>query len=416
MYATIFFMITVDKAFQIVMEKADVIERVEIVGFNSANGRVIAEDIFSDIDIPPFNKSSMDGYAVISSDLKTVPVELEVIEEIPAGYFPTKRVINGTVSKIMTGAPVPEGADTVVMVENTELLKNGKVKILSKVKKGENISSKGEDVKKGDKILSRGTTLRCQEISMLSATGHTSISVISRPRVSILATGSELVEPDKGLMPGQIRNSNSYSLFAQCQNSDINPDYLGIAIDEEADLRGKIKKGINSDVFLISGGVSMGDYDIVPSILRECGIKIEFERVAIKPGKPFLFGTKGKTLIFGLPGNPVSTLIIFEIFIKPALKKMSANSANTNFAGKAKLEKVFERRKAGREEYIPVAITRSGGEARAMPVKFNGSADMMALTKANGLLIIPIGIDKLNAGDICDVIWFSATDPSYMPA
>ncbi|MBI3601013.1 MAG: molybdopterin molybdotransferase MoeA, partial [Nitrospinae bacterium] len=376
-------MIPVDKALQIIVEKSDVIERTETVGLDSANGRILAEDIFSDIDIPPFNKSSMDGYAVISEDLTSLPAELDVIEEIPAGYFPTKRVIKGTASKIMTGAPVSEGADAVVMVENTEDLQ-GKVKILSKVKKGDNISIKGEDVKKGEKILSKGTKFRCQEISMLASTGNHKVKVLSRPKVSILATGTELVEPDRFPSFGQIRNSNSYSLFAQCQSAGANPEYLGISVDEEKDLMGKIKKGLDSDMLLISGGVSMGDYDFVPSILKEADVKIVFEKVAIKPGKPVLFGTKGKTLVFGMPGNPVSTMVIFELFVKPALKKMSGDTANCNFKGKARLNKDFKRKRAERQEYIPAAISCSGGKTTAIPVESHGSADMMSLTKANG--------------------------------
>jgi len=258
--------------------------------------------------------------------------------------------------------------------------------------------------------------LRCQEISMLATTGYHKVKVLSRPKVSILATGTELVEPDRFPSFGQIRNSNSYSLFAQCQSAGANPEYLGISVDEETNLRGKIKKGLDSDMLLISGGVSMGDYDFVPSILKEADVDIAFEKVAIKPGKPVLFGTKGKTLIFGMPGNPVSTMIIFELFVKPALKKMSGDTANYSFKGKAILDKDFKRKRAERQEYIPAAINRSGGEIRAVPVDFHGSADMMALTKANGLLLIPIAVDKIDAGEMCDVIWFSAADPSYMPA
>lgn len=409
-------MLQVDKALQIVMENVRTIEKIDSVGLDSANGRVLAEDIFSDIDIPPFNRSSMDGFAVISDDLSTVPAELSIIEEIPAGHFPKKRIVRGTTAKIMTGAPVPEGADAVVMVENTESLKDSKVKILSKTKRGENISNKGEDVIKGDKILSKGITLRCQEISILASVGKYKVKVLSQPRVSILATGTELVEPDKIPSQGQIRNSNSYSLFAQCQSIGIKPEYLGIAVDDEADLREKIKKGLNYDIFLISGGISMGDYDFVPSILRDMGVKIEFEKVAIKPGKPVLFGIKGKTIIFGLPGNPVSTMVIYDIFVKPVLKKMSGDSVNFNSTGKARVEKDFRRKKAERQEYIPVKITRSGMEVGAIPVEFHGSADMMAVTKANGLLIIPVGVDKISKGDVCNVMWFSSADPSYMPS
>ncbi|MEK6589675.1 MAG: gephyrin-like molybdotransferase Glp [Nitrospinota bacterium] len=409
-------MISVDEALKIIVNKGKVIDRVDLVGLDSAHERILAEDIYSDIDIPPFNKSSMDGYAVISDDLMNIPVDLKVIEEIPAGYFPKKTVKKGTAAKVMTGAPIPEGADAVVMVENTEVLEKGMVRILSTVKKGDNISKKGEDVKKGDKVLTRGAVLRYQEISMLAATGNPRVKVLSQPKVSILATGTELVEPDRVPLPGQIRNSNSYSLFTQCQSSGIIPEYLGIAVDDEHDLRKKIKRGLDSDIFLISGGVSMGDYDFVPLTLKESGVKIEFEKVAIKPGKPFLFGTKGKTLIFGLPGNPVSTLIIFEVFVRPVLKKMSGHSSDSQLKGKARIGKDFNRRRAERQEYIPVSINRSGVEVKATPVEFHGSADMMALTKANGFLVIPAGVNKLTMGGMCDVLWFSSDDPSYMPA
>lgn len=397
-------MISIDEALRIVMERVHPIKDIEEVDLMSARRRVLAEDITSDTDIAPFDKSAMDGYAVIA---ELCPGQFDVIEEIPAGYVPTKKVVPGVVSKIMTGAPVPEGADSVVMVEKTEESKKGekKVKILTQVKKGENIIRQGEDVRKGEVVLKKGTVLGPADISVCATVGKKRVSVFNQMKVAILATGTELVEPDEIPSFGKIRNSNSYSLFSQVQSAGAIPEYLGIASDSEVDLSQKIKEGLNYDLLLISGGVSVGDFDLVPHVLKDCGVKIEFHKVCIKPGKPTVFGLTDKTVIFGMPGNPVSTLVIFELFVRQAIYKMSGRNVNKEPFFSAILKEDFKRKKSERDQIIPVRLFFENEVLKALPIEYHGSAHILALSEANGLLRIPKDVFTLNKGDECQVRW-----------
>lgn len=407
-------MLDVKEAQKIILEKVSPPPSRETVPITEAYLRVLAENVYSDVDMPPFDKSSMDGFAVVAADGEG---EFEIVEEIPAGSMPKKSVTRGTVSRIMTGAPIPEGADAVVQVEDTEGGTPGsrKVKILKGARPGQNLSRKAEDVKVGDLIAETGRVLRPQEIAMLASVGKKSVPVFRKPTISILATGDELVEPERVPGLGQIRNSNSYSLTAQCLAVGIQPRYLGIARDEKTDLQKKILQGLDSDFLIITGGVSMGEFDFVPGLLKESGVHLWFHKVKIKPGKPIAFGTSAKgNIVFGLPGNPVSTMVCFEIFVRIAIQKFSGVFPTTGVNGKARLNMDYRRKIDDREEYVPVILRRDGGEPAIDLITFHGSADIMGMTRANGYLRVPVGVKEIRQGETCDVFWLTFSTPEIL--
>ncbi|MFH1228618.1 MAG: gephyrin-like molybdotransferase Glp [Planctomycetota bacterium] len=380
--------------------------RIQTISINDSHGYVAAEDIFSDIDLPPFNKSAMDGYAVRSEDLQRPPVELEVIETVAAGYYPSKNIKPGKAIKIMTGAPIPEGADAVIMVENTKSSGNNIINCLNGVRKGENIAVHGEDLKINAKVLPAGTTIRPQEVALLAAVGKSDVLVYSKPIISVLATGDELVDIKIRPVNAQIRNSNTYSLIAQLYRMGFKAHSLGIAKDNKSKLESKIARGLKSDIFILSGGVSVGDYDFVEEILKKSGCEIIFSKVAIKPGKPFLFGRTSGCLVFGLPGNPVSTFVITEIFIREALAGITGNLALRNQVVKARLNTVWSKI-SERQQYITALLkmTETGGVVE--PVTGHGSADLVSLSKANAFLIVPPDTTEIVSGSMVDVIILS---------
>jgi len=358
--------------------------------------RILAEDIKSDIDMPPFNKSAMDGYACRRADLHE---SLNVIEIIQAGYLPQKTVGKNECAKIMTGAIVPKGADFVAKVENTEATPDNKIRITDN-DIAANICYRGEDVKRGEFVLRRGALILPQHIAVLANADISNVPVYKKPKVSIITTGSELREPGMPLPDGCIRNSNSYQLIGQLQRMAIEPDYLGIAADTENSLDLIIKKALSgSDVVLLSGGVSMGDYDLVPAVLAENGVNILFNMVAMQPGKPLTFGTRGKTAIFAFPGNPVSTFFPFEIMAKPFIYKLMGHDYITRtFPLITGVE--FTRKRAERKTFIPVKILN--GEV--FPVEFHGSAHINSLCFAEGIISFPLGVLEIKKGQAVEVI------------
>lgn len=387
-------MIAPKKALKIILAQAKPfgLEKVATV---QALDCILAENIHSDINIPPFNRAAMDGFAVSSKDPSQV---LKIIEDIPAGKVPQKRIKPGQCARIMTGALLPKGADKVVKVENTEPLGADFIRITAPERKS-HVARAGEDVRKGRLVLKKGTRLRPPEVAMLATVGRTKVTIYRRPQVAVISTGSELVEPQQKPKPGQIRNSNSSMLLAQLKKRGIEGTYLGIAKDRFAATRRLISKGLaGADVLLLSGGVSVGDYDFVRDVLQSCGVKIMFDRVAIQPGKPTVFGTKGKKLVFGLPGNPVSVLIVFELFVGPALDRAAGRKDLDKFFKARVLEK-FKRREAGRELYYPVKIKTSG----ALPIEYHGSAHMQAFTQADGIMKIKKGVKYIRKGAVVDV-------------
>jgi molybdopterin molybdotransferase len=372
-------------------------------------GRVLAEDVYSDMDIPPHANSAMDGYALIAADAAgagpDTPVRLRVIENLAAGYVAQQAVVPGTAIRIMTGAPLPAGADSVIRFERTR--QEGEwVDLYYASPVGNNIRYAGEDVHKGAKVLTRGTRVRPQEIGMLSALGCQAVSVIRRPRVAILATGDELVDVDEPLGPGQIRNTNSYSNAAQVIKYGGQPIMLGIARDQVDDLTAKIQQGLaqGADLLLTSGGVSVGDFDVVKKVLSAEG-EITFWRVRMKPGKPLAFGhiaaevdgERRTVPLLRMPGNPVSVMVSFEVFARPAILTMLGLTDLEKPTVEAVLTDPI-RSKDERRHYVRVVLTREGDEYHASLTGAQGSGILNSMVKANGLAIIPEDWTEAPAG------------------
>lgn len=380
---------------------------VESIPILEALGRVLAEDIQADMDIPPLPNTAMDGYAVRAEDTrgasKDHPVRLRILQDLPAGYVTSAEVQPGTAIRIMTGAPIPPGADAVVRFEDTR--EGGAwVEVFQEVPKGKEIRQAGEDVRRGQLVLPKGTELRPQEIGMLAALGHPRVKVHRRPRVAILATGDEVIEVDAPWQPGKIRNANSYSNAAQVLRYGGQPFLLGIARDEIGELTARIRAGLQQgvDLFLTSGGVSMGDFDVVKKVLAAEG-EMRFWRVRMKPGKPLAFGHIQGVPLLGLPGNPVSAMVSFELFARPAILKM---------LGKTHLEKPTVEailadpiaRKDGRRHYLRVQVTRENGQYIARLTGEQGSGILLSMVRAQGLAIIPEEARSLPAGSKVQVM------------
>ncbi|MGB2936673.1 MAG: gephyrin-like molybdotransferase Glp [Phycisphaerae bacterium] len=388
-------MIDPSEALQIVLEKTPGPEPVEVPLLEGV-GAVLVEPIASDVDLPPFDKSAMDGYAVRSEDLAHLPVELAVIEVLPAGTAPTRAVEAGTCAKIMTGAPVPAGADRVVKVEDTEALSEGRVRIL-RFDAGRNICVRGEDIRKGATVLEAGHVLRPPEIGLLASVGRERVRVGRRPTVAVLATGDELVPVSAVPGPGQIRDANSWSLLACCRGAGVPAHSLGVGRDNEADLRAKIAEGLRHDVLLVSGGVSVGEWDLVPEALRELGATIHFATVRMKPGKPTLFATHARGLVFGLPGNPVSTIVGFHLFVRSALKKMMGHpdpvppAVTATLAGEIKV-------RGNRTAFVPAILRREEDVWVVEVIETRGSADLVGFSRAEALIALEPGVHEAGSG------------------
>ena len=388
-------MVSFEEALQLILSNVGQLdsERVELV--ESLN-RILAEDVFSDIDMPPFDKAAVDGYACKREDLSK---ELEVIELVAAGDVPTKKINHGQCTKIMTGAMLPEGADVVLMVEHTEEQPNKKIRFI-KEKTTNNIAYKAEDVKTGDLIWNKGMKILPQHIATFAAVGCVSPLVAKKPRVAIMSTGDELVEPADFPPIGKIRNSNAYQLVAQVEAMNCTPNYMGIVPDNEADTDRFISKALaENDMVILTGGVSMGDFDFVPKIMRKNKVDILFQKVAIKPGRPTVFGKTDKAYIFGLPGNPVSSFINFELFAKPLLYKMMGHEFSASVI-KLSLGFDFRRKTSDRMEFIPITIGKNG---KIMPVEYHGSAHIHAICLASGVMTIPKDVSEISKGEYVDV-------------
>jgi molybdopterin molybdotransferase len=387
-------MIEFNDAYKIVLDAARVLG-TEHVPLNNAPGRVLAEDIVSDMPMPPFDKSAMDGYACRKEDLAG---ELEIIEVIKAGAEPQKETTRGTCSKVMTGGVIPKGANTVVMVEHTELIGENKMRFTEE-KTNTNICYLGEDIEQGQTVLTKGALIRPQEIAVLASVGCVEVPVYIKPLVGIISTGDELVEPDQKPNPSQIRNSNASQLMAQLRLCGVDAKYFGIAKDTEASTRELITKALSrSDVVLLTGGVSMGDFDYVPKVLNDLGIEIQFKSIAVQPGRPTVFGLKERKYLFGLPGNPVSSFVQFELLVKPMLYALMGHHFNPPILT-FPMGEDFTRRKTKRKSFIPVQI-KSG---KVFPIEYHGSAHIHSYIFADGMLAVERGISKLEIGEMVDV-------------
>ncbi len=396
-------MISFDDALRTVLDRARRLDP-ERVALHEALGRVLAEDIASDVDMPPFDKSAMDGFAVVAADLAQVPATLPVVQDIPAGAMPSEPIRPGQCARIMTGAPVPGGADTVVRVEDTEPgPPPNHVTFLKPTDKGKNICWHAEDVSTGDVVLRAGHVIRAPETALLASCGRVHVSVHQQPRIAVLSTGNEVVPVDCVPEPGQIRDANSHYVVARLERLGIEAVSLGIARDEETDLRQAIREGLESDVLVLSGGVSMGDYDLVPGILKELGTEILFDSVAMQPGRPTVFGLCGATCIFGLPGNPVSVLVASELLLVPAMRAMMGHD---EVSSPRRTVTLVERAKhrAGRIAHIPGLLAEGEDGPTARPLPYHGSAHIHALSESNCLIVLPSDVPVLEPGSTAEVI------------
>lgn len=381
----------------------------QVVALRLAHNRVLAEDIVSDANIPPFANSAMDGYAVRSSDIKGAsansPKVLKVIADLKAGDVCRKSLKPNEAVRIMTGAQIPHGADSVVMVENTSKFEaEDFVEVFKETMPQENIRRAGEDIKKGEKALAKGTLLKASHIGLLASLGRAKVKVARRPKVAVLATGDELVDVDKKLSPGKIRSSNSYTLYTQVLECGAIPKNLGIAKDNPKDLEKKIKQGLDCDLIVTSGGVSVGDYDLVKDILAKMGTQIKFWKVAMKPGKPLAFGMIRNKPVFGLPGNPVSSMVSFETFVKPAILKMSGQNTSIRKEVEAVLEEDIEK-KNGLKYFLRARTMWKDGAYLTHTTGPQSSGILKSMALANSLIVLPENQQRLKKGKKVNV-WF----------
>ena len=388
------FMLEVSAALDIVLRHARRLPAETVPLAPTALGQVLAEGVAADLDSPPFDKAMMDGYAVRAAD----GGERRVVGEVAAGGSAAVVVGPGEAVRIFTGAPIPPGADAVVKQEDTTA-DGGVVRLMSPLKPGQNIFRRGQEMTAGDVVLPAGTALSPVALGVLAAVGRTEVAVFPRPTVGVIVTGNELVEAGTRPTGGQIRNTNGPMLAAQAARAGAMPRYLGIARDDEAAMRALIADGLeSSNVLLLSGGVSVGKYDLVPDVLKSLGVETHFHSVRMKPGKPLLFGTKGGTLVLGLPGNPVSGYVGFELFVRPALDTMLGRESATRVLTLPLSEPLTANH--DRPTYHPAVVARDS----VRPLPWSGSADLRGLLAATGFVVIPPGAVKLAVGDAVSVV------------
>ncbi len=407
-------MISVEQALDKILGYVGVLEDEESPILDSM-GQVLAEDVYSSIDVPPLDNSAMDGYAVRAEDTRGAseqsPRFLRVIGTVPAGSIAEREVESGTAMRIMTGAPVPKGADSVVMFEDTDETQRQdssvEIGILREVEAGLNIRRAGEDIARDSLVLSKGTVLRPSEVGVLASLGRTVARVIRRPVVAVLATGDELVDIGRPLPMGKIYNSNTYSVAALIRRYGGVPEILGIALDSEDSVVASIRRGLDADMLITTGGVSAGDYDVVKGVLAKQG-EIAFWTVRMKPGKPLAFGTikagAARSIPHvGLPGNPVSSMVTFELFVRPAILKMMGKK---NWA-KPTIEAVAESsvvNRDGRRVFTRAVVEERNGQYFARITGHQGSGILTSMASANGLMIIPEDKEEVVPGDVVEVM------------
>ncbi|MCI0487552.1 MAG: molybdopterin molybdotransferase MoeA [Blastocatellia bacterium] len=395
-------MISVDQALAIVLSPI-VPLGAETVAIESALGRVLAEDVLADIDLPPFDRARMDGYGVRASDVIKAPVRLRVIGEVAAGATFDGEVRAGCAVKIFTGAPVPHGADSVQKVEVTET-DGENVIIKEPVKPGQFITPRASETAAGERIAERGQKIGPAEMSVLASFGYAQVETGKRPRVAVLSTGSELVEVSALPVGAQIRNSNSYTIASYAEQAGAVVDLLGTIEDTiQSTCRALLEASEDRDLVITSGGVSMGDYDLVKAALEEIGAEVYFDKVSIRPGKPTVFGRRGGTFFFGLPGNPVSTSVTFNVFARPAIRKMQGERSPLLPMVRAALARAIKDA-SNRRSYLPARLYVEDGRALAAPLKWGGSSDLVAFVRANSLIVVPEDVHEIPEGDLVEVM------------
>ena len=393
------------EAQQIVLDATTVLG-LEKISLLEALGRTLGEDIVAERDNPPWDNSAMDGFAVRWEDIKQdhpiqKPVTLAVIEDVPAGKMPSKTVGAGQAIRIMTGAPLPQGADTVLKVEDTEQTPDT-VRVFKPEPRGSNIRPRGEDLRKGECIIAKGTPIRPGEAGMLAVLAKSFLFAYQRPRVAILSTGDELADLDERFSDEKIINSNSYGIAAAVQEAGGIPLLLGIARDTQAALKEKISQGLNADILVLSGGVSMGDYDFTKAVFREIGAEMNFWKLAIRPGQPLAFGKIQGKLAFGLPGNPVSSMVTFEQLVRPALLKMGGRRSYGRPVVEARFQETFSKR-PDRRHFLRGVLTREEGVFKVRTTGGQGSGILTSMVKANCLIDVPVEVERLTPGDMVTV-------------
>jgi len=390
-------MISVAEAIRIIREQTEALP-VETVALADVLGRVLAEDVVADSDLPPFDRAQMDGYAVSSTDTLSVPARLHVVGESAAGRGWHERMKPGEAVRIMTGAPVPDGADSVQKVEVTSE-SNGVVEIDETTQPGQFIVKRATEIKVGEIVLQAGDEINAAMMAALASFGYAEVKVRRRPRVAVLATGTELVRVNVKPVADQIRDSNSYSLGAYAQLAGALVERLPLAGDDPEILKREIASAAaRNDVLVLSGGVSMGIYDFTKLALRELDAEIFFERVSLRPGKPTVFARMGNTLVFGLPGNPVSVSVTFNLFARTALRAMQGCKDAAMIEQWAVLESGVKGAME-RASYLPAQLrTNTEGQLLAQPLKWGGSSDFVAFARATALVIVPEGVRALDAG------------------
>ena len=395
-------MVSVEQALEIVLRETPSLAAEE-VPLDESLARVLAEDVRADRDLPPFDRAAMDGYALRAEDVAQAPAALEIAGEVRAGEWPKVAVAAGRAVRIMTGAPLPEGATAVQQVEKTQPLDEFRVTILASVAEGQNVAPRGSEVRGGTVVLPRGMVIDAAAIGVLATVGRSRVSVGRRPRVALLVTGDEVV--DVGESPGaaQIRNSNGPALAAQARQAGATVRLLGVARDQKDELAASLSEGLSADVLLTSGGVSAGEYDLVEPALAELGVELRFTRVNVKPGAPLVFGRRGATLVFGLPGNPVSAQVTFDLFVRPALLKLQGASVLSRPRVSVELASAI-RNRSGRTSHQPARVRFESGRLVARPLRSTGSGDLVAHARANALVVLDAGREHAAAGETAEAL------------
>lgn len=395
-------MITVDQAIRTILETVEPFNP-ETVKLEEALGRVLSEPLVADMDLPPFDRARMDGYALRSEDAKATPARLRVVGEIAAGAQPNITIGRGEAVKIFTGAPVPSDADAVQKIEVTEA-QGGTVLIKEQVKPGQFITRRASEVRNGEVVAEMGRLIGAAEMAVLASFGYSKVRVGHRPQVAVISTGSELVRVSERPLSSQIRNSNSYTIASYARHSGAGVHIMDTVEDTvDATTKALSEAAEKADLVITSGGVSMGDYDLVKAALIEIGAEIYFDKVSIRPGKPTVFARLGRTFFFGLPGNPVSTSVTFNVFVRPAIRKLQGDASPLlPMLGAELAESTGDA--SNRRSYLPALLSVQDGRAIVRSLKWAGSSDLVGFMNANALIVIPEEVHRIEKGDIVDVL------------
>jgi molybdopterin molybdotransferase len=395
-------MIEYSEARTIILENAPGPKGTEEVPLAAAPGRVLARAVHARLDLPPFDKSAMDGFAVRAEDVAVTPATLDVVMDIPAGSMPDRPIGPGQAASVMTGAPVPEGSDAVVQVEWTSGFGKPTVTINEGVKPGKNVIPRGEIIRAGDVALEPGTFICVEETSLLAAAGCDPVPVFTVPTAAVLSTGDEVISPSGEAGPGQIFDSNGPALAAFLRSLGIEPVMLDPAEDDPAALKTAIENGLEYDCLLVSGGVSAGAYDFVTDVLEKLGVAVHTRKLAVKPGKPTVFGTRNDKMVFGLPGNPVSAIVISRVLVEPALRKRMGNrQLGPRFAKARLLNRIAK--KPNRLWFIHGRLGL-GDECTVEALPNHGSSDVPSAARGDCLIVAPRGTTAVEQGEMVDVV------------